>query len=338
MGSRLERASPAREPKNSFRVNAIGLVAVLAYIGWVIFILVTRTGEGNYVAERIGRFTGFLLIAYVLGWVGYRVSRRSSLVGNIIFAGIIALPILVTPIGFRDAAKQQIAWKKADQDVRERNLRMIEREIEGQVTVEEHQASSAQDREAFRQLVSKLPKKDAEVLKKVEKVLISRDEKSQAHRIALDAFSKAGGMDGSTLRSKSHLRQRLGLLDALILANETVAKEIKDYPKNVRIQLEPFRGNKTADSFIAAVDRGNAQLNLTTKLREVDGQLCQAHKAQLLLLEASWGRWSWSATNQQLVFIDDKILRIYNQKHNQIQKLAAEEKVIQRQMLESSQR
>jgi hypothetical protein len=240
-----------------------------------------------------------------LGWTAYRLGGRSVKAGNIVFTGCFVLVVMSLMSARKSAVQKQTAFRE------------LRRELSDAGDIGEAI-------QALRRLEAKLSTQDARSIRAFQKAFASLGAVAAVRNNALQAFIGSGGASPGTFRARTQIRQRQELLDAFSAANAQVAQAVKEFTQRLRAEIDPLHTNKSAQEILTGLDK-NEVLGLLSKVCEVDNRLCQFIRAQLGLLDSSWGKWTWNSRDNKVIFQDRAMLQAFNYNAGQIQTLSAEE-------------
>jgi hypothetical protein len=253
-----------------------------------------------------------LCAAALLGWVAYRVGRRSARLGNGVLATILVASLLPTLFAWKAKTEQRTFWRK------------MATELQGV-------KDPAKTIEAMQRMRDTLRKPEAQVVASLLEAFTDFASRFGAFRAAVEKLADAGGARASTIRSRTQIRERRELLAAVTVAFDEAAQAYDKMPDRLRARLSLLHGNATARQMERHIEQDKIS-DLAVRWFGVRRQVLRDHEVQLALLERAWGEWSWSEAGQAIVCRDTATVQAYSRINEELQQLMGERATLEEQI------
>ncbi len=335
-GAAATRGPAAKPARHRPELRWWGALPVLALVV-VVAISVTRGLGGPYaISAKMGQFVGVLLVAALLAMVGFWIARRSSLIFNIVFAVVVGLQVVRMGVGLAtQPTRQEIAAREQALT----SLRSSNEELSAKI-MESYKQGRVPDAKTDTEQRVELLRKTSESLKDDDKRAVeamadfARDigGTTAVFNDALQAVVSAGGTDPSTLKTRAMIDERIGLVETLAAANDTLAQKTRELSDGLEQRFETAGvSEEVRKRYLAGMTTRMATL---FRLRDVQRELFRAMLSQLRLLRDSWGKWEFDAASQLVMFEEDEPLERFGSSAARIQELATEENVLMQRLHE----
>ncbi|MEM9420270.1 MAG: hypothetical protein AAGA25_14620, partial [Planctomycetota bacterium] len=195
--------------------------------------------EPSQSGEFLGAVMGTFLLACLLSWVAYLISRRGSLAASGTFITVLVFLSLGQLGTLAERGGNHEVMQDFDRVVdrqRAANIDLLERSIRGEEVADPIQQLDQYAGELDR-ISTDLRGDDAGLMRAAATVVRSLEAPSARYHAAYDAFEAAGGIDASTLRDRESCVARLALIDDFARANDDLDAAVEKLESTMRAEL-----------------------------------------------------------------------------------------------------
>jgi hypothetical protein len=326
MANFVQNAEPRR-----FRLHAIGFgFALLAFAPPIV--AVVRSASADAIGYKIGQALGRVLVALLLGWLAFRVARRSNLVGNLIFCTFVALSALGARATVsradraalhrlqennRKDAKKHLAALDTEEGLTDSGVRTVRRQI---LKLEATVAATSG-------ITKVIAGCGAEFMRTWEPPVADHDA-------AYNRFEALGAIDAAALRERADIQPRLLVVEKLRVANEVYRERIRNSQEVFESCLSDRRVSESDRHKAAAGFRQSFPIGQLLEIRDIERGIMSGATAYFTLLDKHWGKWSYDSATEAVLFDEDPVAEEYNAILEEIVELGEKEERLQRQMLQ----
>ncbi|MHC4442470.1 MAG: hypothetical protein ACYTBZ_20500 [Planctomycetota bacterium] len=328
-----ETEAPPTEPtKTRYRLHVVpAALAIVSLIGfmWLGFIGKGLDGSsGIYaISYNVGTFLGIMILALALSWVSFRITRRSNLVGNVVFCIVFLIGLNVNPSASK-TKKNQAALEGMQQRHTNRIAEIREKVEQGTYGGSEKDLDKGM--EILNKAASESSGEQALIASAGAAAIRSTKPSVMNFSQLTNQLQTAGGINPTTLTSKQAVTDRLAIAKSLLEANRKLTDAVTNMPKVYRDELvRTHISAKRADELTRHFDSG-AQIPLQKQLRSEATNSTKAVIGILQLLETQWGKWQFDHDSKQILFDFGEDVEQYQQlykalaeaekKHGEIQR------------------
>lgn len=240
-------------------------------------------------------------VALALANLAYRLTGRSSRVGNGVLASLL-IGVFVADAAWsfrrhRDALRQTEkraaldSLKRQNDGFRRRSLETLD--ADGTMTP--LSAEETDDRiRAMREAADRASAEEAILLRASAQITERLAQAALPFNEANRAFAEQGGLDPATLDSKDAIRSRMGLVDEVAAANKAFETAIRDSVVELGKMLEQEGYPEAERDRVLAGYSPEGRFGYVFQLRAIQSDFATAAQLYLKHLDAFWGSWELS--------------------------------------------
>jgi hypothetical protein len=279
------------------------IVLVLAILVTVAHVVSAGVGGGD-LPRGAGRIVGVLLFPLGLGWIAYRLGRRSHVAGNVV-AGIVAALILFGAgvgllLGTLGSGNESIDALNASADA----MRDEARADIAQDGVYDGAGDAAEKFVAQAEATAAgASGPEKAVLEAGARALRRITDATKTYSDAVDAFTAAGGLDASTLSAPDAIDSRLALLDGMCREAKALEAIISGYRALFEEELVAAGVGSTGRAAAIRGLESTFKVEPLLEIRRLDNEFCVGAR-QMLDIYAD-NTWEYDASQQAVLFSED---------------------------------
>jgi hypothetical protein len=324
-------------PKKKFTLSAPVLIIWLAFLGLTIYLAVARNLDARAMGELTGGFIGRTLIALLLSWVAWRLSRRSDWVKNAVF--LIVFLVFSADHLAGSASRRRQTPPAALQNLQEQ-VRLAQ---EAQVKEFNETGTLTVNTQAMNQIISSL-KDDTSSRTPDERKLMAgmadflqklndADEKNNRVTEQMDA---AWVLQPQTPKSPQEMDALATSITNFLQSNKTYWALLTN---SALILTDDLRAKGLPAYQISQAVHGfqsgyKPQLPYIEKIREQDNQYGETLLQIVALLKSEHGKWTWDKDAEAIAFDHQTSAQRWDDLVARINQIAEDQQQTQAELIE----
>lgn len=297
-------------------------LAVAVYVIEVI-VLLTRIQSPSEIGQAFGYAFGLVLVAFMVGWLVWRVSKRNLTAGNIVFLGVLGLLVAREVSVFAN-------FEARDHSIETQRTQSLDsvRSIFNEMDAVAHSDSAQESTERRAVAASNAIEQEFgsnEIIAGIFHAIVnSTIEQEKAWAATYDSFSRTNILDFKTIDSIQELRRRQEIVENYRKASMSLATLFADSESLMdSILMEIDVNDDWKREFKAGFSKtylANARFTIT--LYRSHSDFASATSNVLEVLKENWGSWEWSSEHSTVVFETDYAVEKYNTAYQRLKERA----------------
>ncbi len=299
-------------------------------------LLAFRGGSSDNTSYQVGAALGGIMAALLFGWLVYRITGRSNLLGNAVFCVILGLSNLGQVNHRRNLPEPKAVRRFMDNNY-QRAEEALERINRGEIPETDAQIVSRMTSD-INSMAATMRGPEKVAIECGAKVIENWQPLLNELNGAMQKFIDLGGIAPASLKDREQLGIRLAVLESFEEKNKVFRGEIRNATSIYRECLE--KNNVTGESQSKAMASYSESANIpqVIQLRDAAHEIVVAMKDYFMLLDKHWGNWTYSKTDEIVMFQDDKVAEELNAIVGRINRASEKETNLHRNMLERASR
>lgn len=344
-------APVAPEPKARFSPGIVNVVLLLLMAVSAVLATFSRrsaavTAQGDaldiaYICGAVAGAAILILVVLGIGWVAWRVTRRTQLVGRVVVAVLAILmlfgQVMSTAVQNRRRAALVEPLRRLD-DSRRTLIEDVSKQLDEKGYVEPDLAQVDRLNQQLGDVAGNLEgeaKIGAQVLLEFNREIL---DAATRYEQAVSVYLEAGGIGEASIKSLADIDAAVERIDAVIARSRDISALVREAPGSLFSRMiERGMVEDQARRMLGGA-LSTMHVDLALAVRQADEATFENQREMCAVLKAEWGRWEFDEASDMILFERDAAVETYSRLFEKQQQLQQEAQAAIRALIEAQRR
>lgn len=344
-------APVAPDPKARFSPGIVNVVLLLLMAVSAVLATFSRrsaavTAQGDaldiaYICGAVAGAAILILVVLGIGWVAWRVTRRTQLVGRVVVAVLAILmlfgQVMSTAVQNRRRAALVEPLRPLD-DSRRTLIEDVSKQLDEKGYVEPDLAQVDRLNQQLGDVAGNLEgeaKIGAQVLLEFNREIL---DAATRYEQAVSVYLEAGGIGEASIKSLADIDAAVERIDAVIARSRDISALVREAPGSLFSRMiERGMVEDQARRMLGGA-LSTMHVDLALAVRQADEATFENQREMCAVLKAEWGRWEFDEASDMILFERDAAVETYSRLFEKQQQLQQEAQAAIRALIEAQRR